>query len=394
MKNFTFQNSTKIIFGKGVEEKTGEEVSKFSDRILFLYGGGSIKDHGIYDKVMGSLSESGIEVVELGGVKPNPRLNLVKEGIELCRKEDLKFILAVGGGSVIDTAKAISIGVPYEGDVWDFYTKDKKVEETLPTGVVLTIPAAGSETSPGSVITKKEGGYKRDVGSNKLRPEFAVLNPEFTYTLPKFQTAAGAADIMAHVMERYFTHETEVGFTDRLCEATLRTVIKNTPIALKEPKNYGARAQLTWASTVAHNDLLGTGREEDWASHDIEHELSGKYDVTHGAGLAIIFPAWMRYVYEENPERFAQFTARVWNEETDFNSLESSAREGIRKLEQFFERIGLPTSLEDLDVDITEADMAEMADKCTERGPVGNFVKLDRDDVLAVYRLATRTKDV
>ncbi|MFB6214930.1 MAG: iron-containing alcohol dehydrogenase, partial [Candidatus Bipolaricaulia bacterium] len=338
MQNFTFQNSTKIIFGRGVEEQTGKEVGKSGDRILLHYGGGSIKEYGIYDKVMDSLKEEGIEVVELGGVQPNPRLDLVKEGIEVCRREDVDFILAVGGGSVIDSAKAISIGVPYEGDVWDFYSEEKQIQESLPLGVVLTIPAAGSESSPGSVITKEEGGYKRDAISEELRPEFAILNPEFTYTLPEFQTASGAADIMAHVMERYFTREPEVGFTDRLCEATLRTVIKNAPIALEEPENYGARAQITWASTVAHNDLLGTGREEDWASHDIEHELSGKYDVTHGAGLAIIFPAWMKYVYEEDPEKFAQFTARVWNEETNFDSLERTAKEGIKKLEWFFER--------------------------------------------------------
>jgi len=388
MRDFTFQNETKIIFGRGVEEKTGEEVKRFADKALFLYGGGSIKDHGIYDKVMDSLDNAGIEPVELGGVQPNPRLSLVKEGIDICRKEDIEFILAVGGGSVIDTAKAISIGVPYEGDVWDFYGGDKEVEEALPTGVVLTIPAAGSESSPGSVITKEEGGYKRDVGSNKIRPKFAILNPEFNFTLPEFQTAAGAADIMAHVMERYFTQEPEVGFTDRLCEATLRTIIKNTPIALEEPENYGARAQITWASTVAHNDLLGTGREEDWASHNIEHELSGMYDVTHGAGLAIIFPAWMKYVHEENLERFAQFTTRVWNEEADFHSLERTATEGIERLESFFQKIGLPTRLADLDVEVTEADLVEMADKCTEGGPVGNFVELDRDDVLEIYRIS------
>lgn len=389
MQNFTFQNRTKIIFGRGVEEKTGKEVSKFGDKILFLYGGGSIKDHGIYDKVMDSLTETGIEVVELGGVQPNPRLSLAKEGIELCEREDVEFILAVGGGSVIDTAKAISIGVPYEGDVWDFYSEEREVKETLPIGTVLTIPAAGSESSPGSVITKEEGGYKRAVGSNNLRPEFAILNPEFTFTLPKFQTAAGAADIMAHVMERYFTHEPEVDFTDRLCEATLRTIIKNVPITLEEPRNYGARAQITWASTVAHNDLLGTGRVEDWASHDIEHELSGKYDVTHGAGLAIIFPAWMRYVHEENPERFAQFTTRVWNEEANFQSLERTAKEGIKKLELFFERIGLPTRLEDLDIEITSGDLEEMAEKCTEGGPVGNFIELEEEDVLKIYKLAS-----
>ncbi len=281
MQDFTFQNRTKIVFGRESEEQTGEEVSKYADKVLFVYGGGSIKEYGIYDKVMNSLEEAGVEAVELGGVKPNPRLKLVHEGVEICQEENIDFILAVGGGSVIDTAKAISIGVPYEGDVWDFYAEDKTIEESLPIGTVLTIPAAGSESSPGSVITKEEGGLKRDAGSNKLRPEFAIMNPEFTYTLPDYQTASGAADIMAHVMERYFTHEPNVDFTDRLCEATLRTVIENTPIALEEPENYGVRAQFIWASTVANHDLRGTGRGDDWASHPIEHERSGMYDITH-----------------------------------------------------------------------------------------------------------------
>ncbi|MEF8726390.1 MAG: iron-containing alcohol dehydrogenase [Candidatus Bipolaricaulota bacterium] len=388
MRDFTFQNRTKIIFGKESEKKTGEEVSKYTDKALLVYGGGSIKEYGIYDKVMDSLKRTGIEIVELGGVKPNPRLKLVREGIEICQEENIDFILAVGGGSVIDTAKAISIGVPYEGDVWDFYSEDRVIEESLPVGTVLTIPAAGSESSPGSVITKEEGSLKRDTGSNKLRPEFAIMNPEFTYTLPDYQTASGAADIMAHVMERYFTHEPNVDFTDRLCEATLRTVIENTPIALEEPENYGVRAQIMWASTVAHNDLLGTGREEDWASHPIEHELSGIYDITHGAGLAIIFPAWMEYVYDENIEKFAQFAARVWNEETDFNSLERTAEKGIENLRRFFRNIGLPTSLDDVDVEIDKADLEEMASKCTEKGPVGNFVELGEEDVLAIYQLA------
>lgn len=388
MQNFTFQNGTEIVFGKGVEEKTGEKVKEFSESALFLYGQGSIKEYGIYDSVMDSLEESGIETVELGGVQPNPRLGLVKEGIDLCESNDLDFILAVGGGSVIDTAKAIAIGVPYEGDVWDFYESDKTVEKALPVGTVLTIPAAGSESSDGSVITKEEGGYKRAVGSEKIRPKFAIMNPEFTYTLPDFQTAAGAADIMSHVMERYFTNEPDVDFTDRLSEGTLKTIIENTPKAIEHPESYGPRSQIMWASTVAHNDLLGTGREEDWASHKIEHELSGMFDVTHGAGLAITFPAWMKYNYQKNVERFAQFATRVWNVDPDFFSLEETALQGIHELEKFYESIGLPTRLEDLEEDISEREMEEMAAKCTEDGPVGNFVELDEADVLKIYKLA------
>lgn len=388
MQNFTFENRTKIIFGKGVERKTGAEVLKYGDKTLLLYGEGSIKKHGIYDKVMKSLRESEIDVIELGGVQPNPRLNLVKAGIELCKSENINFILAVGGGSVIDTAKAVSIGVPYEGDVWDFYSTDKSIEEALPIGTVLTIPAAGSESSPGSVITKEDGGYKRATESEKLRPEFSILNPEFSYTLPDYQTASGAADIMAHVMERYFTNELDVGFTDRLSEATLKTVIENTPTALENPEDYGARVQLMWASTVAHNDLLGTGRTEDWASHDIEHELSGMYDITHGAGLAIIFPAWMKYVYQENVERFAQFAVRVWNIDPNFHCFEDTALNGISKLEDFYGDIGLPIRLGELDVEVTDQELIKMAEKCTENGSLGNFAELEKDDVVNIYNLA------
>jgi len=388
MQNFTFQNGTEIVFGKGVEEKTGEKVKQFSDRALFLYGQGSIKEYGIYEGVVSSLEESGIETVELGGVQPNPRLELVKKGIDICESNDLDFILAVGGGSVIDTAKAVAIGVPYEGEVWDFYESDRTIEQALPVGTVLTIPAAGSESSDGSVITKEEGGYKRAVGSEKIRPQFAILNPEFTYTLPDFQTAAGAADIMSHVMERYFTNEPNVDFTDRLGEGTLKTIIENTPKAIEHPESYGPRSQIMWASTVAHNDLLGTGREEDWASHKIEHELSGMFDVTHGAGLAITFPAWMKYNYQKNVERFAQFAVRVWNVDPDFFSPEETALQGIHELEEFYESIGLPTRLQDLEEEISEDEMKEMAAKCTEDGPVGNFVELDETDVLKIYKLA------
>lgn len=259
MQNFTFQNGTEIVFGKGVEEKIGEKIKEFRESAFFLYGQGSIKEYGIYDGVMNSLEESRIETVELGGVQPNPRLDLVKEGIDLCESNDLDFILAVGGGSVIDTAKAIAIGVPYEGDIWDFYESDKTVDKALPVGTVLTIPAAGSESSNGSVITKEEGGYKRDVGGEKIRPKFAIMNPEFTYTLPDFQTAAGATDIMSHVMERYFTNEPDVDFTDRLSEGTLKTIIENAPKAIEHPESYGPRSQIMWAGTVAHRAPNPTG---------------------------------------------------------------------------------------------------------------------------------------
>lgn len=392
MLNFTFHNSTKIIFGKDTETQVGEEIARFGKKILFHYGGGSIKRSGLYERVRESLKEANLEVVELGGVSPNPRLSLVREGIELCKKHGIEAILAVGGGSVVDSAKAIGIGVPYENDVWDFYSKGVRVKEMLPLGVVLTIPAAGSESSGGSVITNEDGLYKKATNSVLMRPKFAIMNPELTFTLPPYQTAVGAVDIMSHVMERYFTNVREVDFTDRLSEATLKTMIVNTPIALREPKNYAARAELMWASTVAHNDLLGTGRIGDWATHGIEHELSAIYDIAHGGGLAIIWPAWMRCVYRHDLERFAQFAARVWNVEPDFRNLERTALEGIERLERFFSSLNIPISLSEADIPTDRFE--EMATKAVESGPLGNFVKLGKEDVLKIYQLAFDNKSV
>ncbi|HHV98261.1 MAG TPA: iron-containing alcohol dehydrogenase [Clostridiaceae bacterium] len=388
MNNFVFQNATKIIFGKATENQVGAETAKYSKKVLLHYGGGSIKKSGLYDRVIKSLRDAGVEYIELSGVQPNPRLSLVREGIELCRKNNIEFILAVGGGSVIDSAKAISIGIHYDGDVWDFYAGKAKVEKAIPVGVVLTIPAAGSESSGSSVITNEDGWYKRGVTSVLMRPKFAILNPELTFTLPPYQTACGTADIMAHIMERYFTNVKNVDLTDRLCEATLKTMIKNVPIALKEPENYDARAEIMWAGTIAHNDLLDTGRIGDWASHDIEHEISGIYDIAHGAGLAIVFPAWMKYVYKHDIDRFAQFAVRVWNVDMDFASPERTALEGIERLKGFFRQIGLPVSLRD--ANIGDDRLEEMADKRTDFGKetIGNFVELNREDVLNILKLA------
>jgi hypothetical protein len=386
MQNFTFHNATKIIFGKGTEERVGEEISKYGKKILLHYGQGSIKRTGLYEKVISNLKASGVEIFELGGVKPNPRLSLVKEGIELCINNDIDAILAVGGGSVIDSAKAIGIGIPYEGDVWDFYTGKSVVEESLPVGVVLTIPAAGSESSMGSVITNEDGWYKRSVNNVRMRPKFAIMNPELTFTLPAYQTAVGAVDIMSHVMERYFTNTKNVDFTDRLCEATLRTMITNTPIALKEPRNYDARAEIMWAGTIAHNDLLSTGRVGDWATHKMEHELSAIYDIAHGGGLAIMWAPWMSYVYKHDVERFAQFAYRIWDVDPDFRNPEKMALEGINRLKQFFSSLGIPVTLTEADIPADKFD--EMAEKATEDGPIGNFVKLNKEDVKKIYELA------
>lgn len=386
MINFSYDNATKIIFGKDTENEVGNEAKKYGKKVLLHYGGGSIKESGLYDRVINSLKDAGIEIFELGGVKPNPRLSLVYEGIDICRKNNIDFILAVGGGSVIDSAKAIGIGVTYNGDVWDFYTGKASVNATIPVGVILTIPAAGSESSTGSVITNEDGWYKRAVGSDLMRPVFAILNPELTYTLPPYQTAAGAADMMAHIFERYFTNEPNVDLTDRLSEATLRTIIKNVPIVLQEPENYEARAEIMWAGTIAHNGILGTGRTEDWGTHDMEHEISGIYDITHGAGLAILFPAWMKYVYKQDVNRFVQFASRVWDVEIDMNNLERTALEGIERTKNFFKKMGMPVSLTEANVPSDRFE--EMASKGTENGPLGNFVKLHKEDIVNIFNLA------
>jgi hypothetical protein len=388
MKNFVYNRCTKVIFGKDTEQEVGREVRGFTDTVLLHYGGGSIKKTGLYDKVVKSLKDAGVKVVELGGVVPNPKLDLVRKGIDLCKNENAGLVLAVGGGSVIDSAKAIAVGVPYEGDVWDFADDKAVPEKALPVGVILTIPAAGSETSQYSVITSDDGDYplKRDAvvqNQQVIRPAFAILNPELTYTLPPFQTACGVSDILSHCMERYFTSVEDVELTDRLLEATMKTVIHNGPIVMREPKHYAARAEIMWAGSIAHNDLLGTGRENDFASHMIEHELSAIYDITHGAGLAIIIPAWMKHVYKVNVYKFAQFANRVMNVDANFGSLEQTALEGIEKLEQFYKVMGLPTRLSE--VNITDEKFDLMAKKALK---IGSIKKMTEQDVLTIYKLA------
>jgi alcohol dehydrogenase YqhD (iron-dependent ADH family) len=387
LDNFKFQNSTAIIFGKHTHQEVGAETAKYSKRVLLHYGSGSIKKTGLYDTVVRSLTEAGVSYVELSGVLPNPRLSLVEEGIRICREQDINFILAVGGGSVIDSAKAIAVGVEYEGNVWDFFTGKAQAQSAIPIGVVLTIAAAGSEASDSSVITNEDGWHKRGMGADCIRPAFSILNPELTNTLTPYQTMVGIADIMSHVMERYFTTNRNNDFTDRLCEATLKTVINNARIILREPSQYEARAEIMWAGTIAHNNLLGTGRIGDWASHNIEHELSGIYDVPHGAGLAVIFPAWMKYVYKVNVERFVQFAVRVWDVDLGFESPEAIALEGIRRLESFFHDMGLPVRLDDLGVPSDEH-FDVMADKAVAYGPLGNFKKIHKDDILHILKLA------
>ncbi|HPR95826.1 MAG TPA: iron-containing alcohol dehydrogenase [Thermotogota bacterium] len=387
MQNFVFYNKTKIIFGRGTENQIGKEINALGKKkVLIHYGGGSIKKTGLYEKVAGVLKDAGLEYIELGGVKPNPSLSLVREGIELCRREKVDFILAVGGGSVIDSSKAIAAGIPYNGDVWDFYDRKAVIREALPIGVILTLPAAGSETSTATVITNDEKQLKRGTGSMFLRPEFAIMNPELTFTLPPYQTAAGITDMLAHIMERYFTRERHVDLTDHLCEAVMKTIVKNAPLVIEWPENYDARAEIMWAGTLAHNGLLGTGRIEDWGTHMIEHELSALYDLTHGAGLAIIFPAWISYVSEVYPEKIMKFFHTVFDVEAAFDDSQYMIEEGIKRLKAFYRSIGMPVSLKE--AGITEKRYEEMAEKCTVFGPVGNFMKLDKTDVIKIYELA------
>jgi alcohol dehydrogenase YqhD (iron-dependent ADH family) len=388
MENFVYYNPTRILFGRGMENEVGRQVAGYSKKILLHFGGGSIKRSGLYDRVAASLKAAGVEWVELGGVKPNPRLALVREGIALCRQHGLDFVLAVGGGSTIDSAKAIAMGVASDGDVWDFYSGKREPQAALPVATILTIPAAGSESSTASVITNEDGWIKRGCNSEVIYPKFSILDPELAMTLPPFQVACGAADIMAHLMERYFTNTTNVAFIDRMLEATMRTVIAEAPKVLADLNDYEAWSELMWAGTIAHNNLLNTGRTGDWGSHDIEHELSGIYDVAHGAGLAVVFPAWMKHVLAHDVDRFVQWAVRVWNVELDVFDREATARAGIARLEAFFHSIGLGTTLASLGIGTDRID--EMAGKCSggSRPTVGNFVKLDAKAVATILKIA------
>jgi len=386
MENFYFQNKTKIIFGKNSHFQIGKEISYFSKKVLFLYGGGSIKKAGIYSEVVDSLKESGIEFLELGGVQPNPVISLAREGIDICKKNKIDFILAVGGGSVIDTAKTIALGVNYKGDVWDFFDGKAKPDNVLSIGVVLTIPAAGSESSIVTVMTNEVGLIKRGFHSELLLPVFAVLNPQFCKSLPTFQIACGTADILAHTFERYFTQSKNTDLTDRLSEGLIKTVIHNGIKAFKNPSDYDSMAEIMWSSTIAHNGLLGTGRIEDWASHRIAHEISGIYGITHGAALSVIFPAWMKYVYKFNINRFAQFAIRVFEAPFYPENIEDTAKQGISKLQNFFRQLNLPLTLQDLNINLDRIE--EMAEKAVSRGPLGNFKKLAKEDIVEIYKLA------
>ncbi|MBO4591990.1 MAG: iron-containing alcohol dehydrogenase [Eubacterium sp.] len=388
MENFTFYSPTFFAFGKGTENQAGEYVKQFGGtKVLIHYGGGSVVRSGLLDRVKASLEKEGLQYVELGGVKPNPRSGLVYEGIDLCKKEGIDFILAVGGGSTIDSSKAIAAGVVYDGDFWDFY-QGKPVEEALPIGTILTISAAGSEGSPDSVITKEEGMFKRGASGNALRPKFSILNPELTQTLPPYQTAAGATDIMAHLYERYLTNSTEVEVTDRLIEALLLTMKYEAPRVIADPNNYEARANIMWAGMMAHNHSCGVGRTQDWNSHVIEHELSALYDCAHGAGLAVTMPAVFRYVMNHNVMRFAQVAVRVWGCEMNFEHPEVTALEGIDAFQKFLISLGMPKNFEELGA--KEEDIPKLVEVLCRGdgrdGTISGFVTLNEEDCTQIYK--------
>lgn len=391
MENFQYFTPTKVLFGRGTEEKTGELIKEQNcKKVLVHYGSNSAKKSGLLDRIFNSLKQEGIDYISLGGAVPNPRLSKVYEGIELCQSEGVDFILAVGGGSAIDSAKAIGYGVANEGDVWDLFEGNKEPAGCLPIGVVLTIAAAGSEMSNSCVITKEEGWLKRGCNTDFGRCRFAIMNPELTYTLPQYQTQSGCADILMHTMERYFCSENTMELTDSFSEALMRTVINNALILMEEPANYEARAEIMWAGSISHNGLTGCGTTGgDWSSHQLEHELGGMFDVTHGAGLAAVWGSWARYVYKTSPSRFAQFAVKVMGV-PDYKEDDKTSLEGIKAMEQFYKSIGMPTCVREMGIDLTEEQIHELAYKCSFKNTrtIGRFQVLDMEDMKNIFTMA------
>ena len=393
MNDFDFYSPTYFVFGRGREAEAGTYVKKFGgSRVLVLYGGQSAKRSGLLDRVLASLNGAGLHTVELGGVKPNPRSGLVYEGIDLCRKEGIDFMLAVGGGSVIDTAKAIAIGVPYEGDFWDFFS-GKVPEKALPVGTVLTIAASGSEGSPDSIITNEKTLDKNSAEADCLRPCFSILDPALTESLPPYQTACGVTDIMAHAFERYFTNTEDVEVTDRLLEGVLLTMLHEGPRVMADPHDYGARANIMWAGMVCHNDMMGVGRKQDWNSHHLEHVLSALYDCAHGAGLAVIMPAWMRYCADHHDGlRMAQMAVRVFGCQMDFADPRRTALEGIAAFRAFLKSIGMPLTFAEIGAD--PADIPKLVEMNHVGGGVtGGYVGLTSDAIREIYEIAAGLRD-
>ncbi len=392
MRDFVYYAPTEVVFGKESEEQVAGLVKKYGGhKVLVHYGGRSAKKSGLLDKICALLEQGGVDYLLLGGVVPNPRLSLVQEGIALCRKEKVDFLLAVGGGSVIDSCKAIACGVPFDGNVWDVYMGKAEPASYLPVACVLTIPAAGSEMSDSSVITNEDGDVKVGYSNAMSRPKFAIMNPVRTFTLPPYQTAAGVTDMMMHTMERYFSPEDDMDLTDAVAEALLRSMKENVFKVLADPEDYRARAQIMWGGSLAHNDLTGCGMSGDWATHQLEHELSGMFDVTHGAGLAAIWPSWARYVYKENVSRFVRFAVNVMDVPNDFTDPEGTVLRGIEAVERFYHAIGMPINIHELiGRDITDDEIREMVRKCSRDGTLlqGGFKVLHPEDMEAIYRMA------
>jgi len=391
MINFEFHTPTKVIFGKGAENGVGKEIqARGFKKVLIHFGGTYLYENGLLDRVHKSLEEAGLGYIDLGGVVPNPRLGLAKEGVELCRREGVDFILAIGGGSPIDSAKAIAYGLVNDFDLVDLYMGRVSTNKIAPLGCISTIAATGSETSNSSVITIEEGMLKRSCNHDCARPLFAIMNPEFTYTVPAYQTASGSADIMMHTMERYFTQTDHVELIDRMAEGLLVTVREAALKVMKQPDNYEARADLMWAGSLSHNGLTGTGRVSDFASHKIEHEMGGMFDVAHGAGLCAIWGSWARYVYKENVARFAQFATNVFDVPMNLYDLDETALKGIEAWEDWCRKLGMPVTMSELGIHPTDAQIDEMAEKCvaTGNGHVGFFKTLYKEDVIKIFNMA------
>lgn len=394
MDKFQFHAPTQIVFGKDTEAQVGELCKKYgAHKVLVHFGGQSAKKSGLLDRVCHSLQDAGLEYVLLGGVVPNPLLSKIYEGIDLCKKENVDFILAVGGGSVIDSAKGIGYGLANDGDVWDYYIRKKEVLGCTPLGAVLTIAAAGSEMSNASVVTNEDGQLKRGLSTDYCYCKFAVMNPMLTYTLPSYQTASGCTDIMVHTLERYFTRQDvkQLALVDEIAEALLRNVMRNLKIALKNPCDYNARAEIMWSGTLSHNDITGDRTVGDWSCHQLEHELSGMFDVAHGAGLAAVWGSWARYVYQENIERFAKLAVNVFNIPYNYDNPQATALEGIAAMESFFRHVGMPTNIHDLiKAELTEEQIKKLAYKCSFMGKrtIGQFKVLNTEDMENIYRMA------
>lgn len=390
MENFTYFTPTKVFFGKDAEGQVGEIVKSYGfERVMLHYGGGSVKKTGLYDRVVASLKQQGISIFPFGGAQPNPKVSLVREGARLCKEQGVDLVLAVGGGSVIDSAKVIAIAAKYDCDPWEFSAKKVIPNRSLPVGTILTLAASGSEMSSSAVLTNEETGLKRGFNSDENRPLFSILNPELTYTVSPYQTACGIVDIMMHTLERYFSRSGAVDLTDRVAEGLVKSVIAAGKRAMENPRDYEARAALMWAGSLSHNDLTSCGREMVLVVHQLEHELSGMYDrIAHGAGLAVLFPAWMKYIYQYNIPRFCQYAVRIWDCDMDFAHPENTAMAGIAATEQFFRSLGMPPRLSELDVGVEGID--EMAEKCTFFGTrtIADYIDLGKQEIKDIFTLA------